>query len=113
MMIEPMTKLLDVRNAVVSTFIECFRLCCFWLSRLVTTISPTISKNVIAILSKKGIAFTAPFVASGKNLRNVEIGIVNKAPINAALAVVFRQNIPNRKMASTPGEKKPTYSCIN
>ena len=33
--------------------------------------------------------------------------------LNTVAAVVLFQNIPNRKIANTPEEKKPAYSCIN
>lgn len=39
--------------------------------------------------------------------------MVSIAPANAAAAVVLFQNIPNKNIASTPGEKKPTYSWMN
>ncbi len=39
--------------------------------------------------------------------------MVNKAPAIAAAAVVRFQKNPMRKIASTPGEIKPTYSWMN
>ncbi len=49
----------------------------------------------------------------GANLKYIAIGIDDKAPIIAALFVVFFQNNPNINTAKIPGLTIPVYSCIN
>ena len=75
-------------------------------SKLIAIIANRMIANVIVILSRKGI--------SGKvNFKTVDTGIVNNVPVNAAADVVLFQKIPSKKIASTPGDIKPTYSCMN
>ena len=59
---------------------------------------------------RKGMASNQPLVKVGRNLKNIESGIVTSAAASAALDVVFFQKKPNRNMANTPGDMKPTYS---
>ena len=48
-----------------------------------------------------------------KNLMNAKKGIERTVPQNAAVDVVHIQNIPNTKIAVTPGLIIPVYSRIN
>ena len=71
--------------------------------REVMTMSKEQIKKVYPILSKKGI--------SEKNcLNRIETTKVAKPPTIAALGVVFFQNMPKRKIATTPGVINPVYS---
>lgn len=109
LMINPgVTLNIDLSNSIV-----CTSFAGFGFDKLKTTMMTIITINVIDIRSKKGKSGNAPFVHTGKNLSTVEIGMVNNAPAIAAAAVVGFQNKPSAKMANTPGEIKPTYSCIN
>lgn len=74
------------------------------------TINPIIIINTHDILFKKGMGSIAPLVKVGKNLKNVDNGMVNKEAVSAAREVVLFQKKPNKKIAKTPGEIKPTYS---
>ncbi len=65
-----------------------------------------ITAKAIDIRSRNGISGYA-------NFKMADNGIVNNVPVNAAADVVLFQKIPKRKIARTPGEIKPTYSCIN
>ncbi len=49
----------------------------------------------------------------GATLKYIAIGIETKAPMMAALLVVFFQKSPKRKTARIPGLTIPVYSCIN
>ena len=65
------------------------------------------------IRSIKGKSGNTPFVHAGRNLSTVESGMVRMAEVSAAVDVVRFQKNPKRKIDSTPGDIKPTYSCIN
>ena len=90
-----------------------FRLTFAGVNRLMTIIRNKTIQKVINILSRKGKTGKIPPVQSGKNFRVADKGIVSMVPNKAAPEVVFFQNKPKRKIANTPGERKPTYSCIN
>ena len=82
-------------------------------ARLITTINSIRKTNTMVIRSIKGKSGKAPFVQPGRNFNKVESGMVSIAEVSAAAAVVRFQKKPKRKMDNTPGEIKPTYSCIN
>ena len=90
-----------------------------WLSlplrsaRLITIINTIRIINTRVIRSIKGKSGKTPFVHTGKNFKTVDNGMVRMAEVSAATDVVLFQKNPNRKIDSTPGEIKPTYSCMN
>ncbi len=61
------------------------------------------ARNVTTIWSRKGIVGIINLIAA-------ETGIDKIVPHRAAVEVVFFQNIPNTKMAVTPGLIIPVYS---
>ena len=83
------------------------------LIKLIVTMIAMMTTNVIVILSIKAKSGNEPPDQRGRNFRTVDSGIVSKAPVRAAADVVRFQKNPKRKIASTPGEMKPTYSWIN
>ncbi len=109
-MTDPMTKPVETLNMLLSTSIVCVSPGLFGFSKLIVTIMATIAKKVIVMRSRNGYSGNPPFVCMGKSFNTAVIGIVKRAPANAAPAVVRFQNIPNKNIANTPGEKKPTYS---
>lgn len=112
MITEPTAKAGDTLNILESmTMVLSFS--CRGLTRLMITITTMISTNVIVILSRKGKSGKPPLVHVGRNFKTVDTGMVNSVPASAARAVVFFQKNPMRKIASTPGEMKPTYSWMN
>ena len=72
-----------------------------------------IMQNTQDIRFKNGIGSIAPPLRVGKNLNSTDKGMVSNAAVSAALEVVLFQKNPSRKMAKTPGDINPTYSCIN
>jgi hypothetical protein len=91
--------------------------CGLFLLRGSASVTAAIVIRIIAkthdILFKKGISAIYPPLSTGKNLKSVDKGMVSTAAVSAAAEVVRFQKNPNRKMAKTPGEIKPTYSCTN
>ena len=87
----------DTLNIAVSTAMTWGSFSLFGFARLTMTIIITMAKNVMVILSKKGKSGKAPLVQSGRFFKIVDIGTVSNAPASPAPAVVFFQNIPNKK----------------
>src|SRR5215213_11132587 len=79
-------------------------------ARLITIISKTRIINTSVIRSMKGKSGNQPFDHIGRNFKKVESGMVRMADVSAAADVVRFHRNPNRKIESTPGEIKPTYS---
>ena len=77
------------------------------------TISAIRMINTRPILFIKGISGKAPLVQPGRNFKTVDNGMVSIAEVSAAADVARFQKKPKRKIDNTPGEIKPTYSCIN
>ena len=80
---------------------------------VITTISKVVMTNTHIMRFKKGIGSINPPLNWGKNFNSTDKGMVANAAVNAAVEVAFFQNKPNKKIDSTPGDIKPTYSCIN
>ena len=79
----------------------------------IATINTMQITNTHIIRFKNGIGASKCPEISGRNLKATDSGIVNSPAVKAALEVVLFQKRPRQKMASTPGDIKPTYSCIN
>lgn len=97
-------------NILLSISKPCLLSLLFGSVKVTSTIKTIIITKTHDILFKKGIGSIKPLVKVGKNLSNIESGMVSRAADIAALEVVFFQKKPNRKIAKTPGEIKPTYS---
>ena len=75
-----------------------------------TTINKIMMMKTHDMRFRKGMASIQPLVKIGRNLKSIDSGMVTSAAASAALDVVFFQKKPNRNMANTPGDMKPTYS---
>ena len=112
-MAEPTIKPGEHRNIFVSIITTPGLFLLLLSARFITTINSIRKIKTMVIRSIKGKSGNAPFVQPGRNFNTVESGMVKMAEVSAAAEVVRFQKNPNRKMESTPGEIKPTYSCIN
>ena len=110
---EPTIKPGEQRNIFVSINTTCVLFLLFLSARLITTINSIRKIKTMVMRSIKGKSGNAPFVHPGRNFNTVESGMVRMAEVSAAAEVVRFQKKPNRKIDNTPGEIKPTYSCIN
>ena len=107
---EPTIKPEDVLNidlSITSALCSSLRLLS---ARLITTINNIKIMKTSVIRSINGRSGKKPFDHPGRNLKTVESGMVRIAEVRAAFDVVRFQKNPKRKMESTPGEIKPTYS---
>src|SRR6478672_3619463 len=113
MIVEPTRNEGNVRN-IFASIVSAFGLFLLLRSaRLITIINNISIRKTRVIRSIKGKSGNAPLVHDGRNLSTVERGMVRMADISAAVDVALFQKNPNRKIDSTPGDIKPTYSWIN
>lgn len=111
--VEPIINAGEQRNIDLSISTTCSLFLLLGSARLITTISAIRIINTNPILFMKGISGKAPLVHTGRNFKTVESGMVSIAEVSAAADVARFQKKPKRKIDNTPGEIKPTYSCIN
>ena len=103
-------ELLNIAASIMTGLDLCVR---FTVARLIMIISAMRMIKTRVIRSIKGRSGKEPFVQAGRNLSTVERGMVKIAEVNAAAEVARLQKKPKRKIDRTPGDIKPTYSCMN